>query len=200
MNTHHHAPRPGLRLVSSLVLIFALYVLAVVVHLRSSPPQIVYNADTAETLASFPKGYRVDGAPGTAAPPIYVLDVIRVDRPEEGVDYDPATHHVRRLEPVVDLSAGTISHGWELVPWSTAELAAIANPPISTRTFVRRLTSTEIQLLATSANPSVIVFRNIALAGDTIDPLNADTVAAAGLLDSLGIIASERWPTLLAPE
>lgn len=74
-------------------------------------------------------------------------------------------------------------------------------PPLhqSLEVVLTRLTDAELTALLDSTNPNVRRFVELAKIRGQIRQDNADFIAAAALLDSLDIVASERWPTLLAP-
>lgn len=74
--------------------------------------RILYDTTTA-TLRPYP---RDDDGPVIGLDPRY-LDLALIQEPEPS--YDPATH---RLEPTeaIDLQAGTVSRGWQLVPIAPA--------------------------------------------------------------------------------
>ena len=85
-------------------------------------------------------------------------------------------------------------------------LAAIMGPePVAVpevvplQTFMDRLTDAEFMALDASTNAQVKRFMYRMENQGGIRPGHPDITAAITLLDSLGIIAAARWPTLLAP-
>lgn len=84
--------------------------------------------------------------------------------------------------------------------------AAIANPPApvitrrqETRVVISRMTEEERAALFGSNNTQVRTLVAMALATGTISDADPDYATGVAGLAALGIIASSRWPALLAP-
>lgn len=97
-------------------------------------------------------------------------------------------------ESLADLSWVAASQGYV-----GAGYFPVADPPqsvrlITTRDFMRRLTSAELLAIETAAetNAQIRVLLRLLYAGPTVNLDVADTVSALGYLTSLGLLASGR--------
>ncbi len=66
-------------------------------------------------------------------------------------------------------------------------------------TVIRRLTDAELVALDASKHPAAIRAKMLAQSEGLISETDPDFPALTAALDALGIIAANRWPTLLAP-
>jgi hypothetical protein len=119
---------------------------------------------------------------------------------------DPQT--IATCQEVAD-DAPTPASPWELMSiadfaaWKAVQPVPAQPVPLlrqDTLTVLNRLTDTESQALHNAQQSDYRVWKFVQMAGTgVIDQADPNYSAAVQLLDSLGIIAAARWPTLLAP-